>query len=371
LFEILEAVRRRFPEKPIALTTNGSLLDEKAAYRLAGLMPVEVTLSLNSSNPSIRRAVMGIRGPDLGPSAVRHLEDAGVPFHGSIVAVPQAGIEDLEETILFLESQGAMTVRVFLPGFTCLAASSAAVSPGWEEEVRRRVLRLTERREQGSRTYPPVPITVEPPSLSGLDPVVEGVIRDGPAARAGLRAGDMVSAVNGTKPRSRVDAFRMLKQAEDPEVHLIRRGGRGSSVPISLRLRKGAGESPGAVMYRDLDMSQVEEAERAVRRARAKRPLFVTSELACRVVRAGLASIERSWESRVVVARNRFFGGTIACAGLLTVSDMLEALRERDDPDADLVVVPSAAFDRRGTDLTGRSYMDISIAFGGVGIELV
>ncbi|MFZ5647738.1 MAG: DUF512 domain-containing protein, partial [Bacillota bacterium] len=59
-----------------------------------------------------------------------------------------------------------------------------------------------------------------------------------------------------------------------------------------------------------------------------------------------------------VAVKNRFFGGTIGCAGLLTVEDMMETVKEYRDK-ADLFLIPGIAFDNRGKDITGLSYLDL------------
>jgi hypothetical protein len=87
------------------------------------------------------------------------------------------------------------------------------------------------------------------------------------------------------------------------------------------------------------------------------------------------ALIGPAWS--VVTVPNRFFGGSIMAAGLLTVEDIVAAgtaaLAERaadGDPRPALIIVPGLPFDDRGRDLVGRSYLEISDALS-VPVELV
>ncbi|MHB8985302.1 MAG: DUF512 domain-containing protein [Eubacteriales bacterium] len=60
---------------------------------------------------------------------------------------------------------------------------------------------------------------------------------------------------------------------------------------------------------------------------RLRRVLVLTSELGRRVMALGLERFyEGNAELRVFAVRNRFFGGTIGAAGLLTVPDIEAAL---------------------------------------------
>ncbi len=75
---------------------------------------------------------------------------------------------------------------------------------------------------------------------TGSEPVVVGVFRDSPADRAGLRAGDVVTAVDGTAtaglPLDTVVA-RVRGPAGTPVTLTIRRAGANPSAPATLTLR--------------------------------------------------------------------------------------------------------------------------------------
>ena len=130
---------------------------------------------------------MGDCNPGRALDAARLLADAGVTCHGSLVAMPHlVGWGDLAATCRFLQEQGAATVRIFLPGFTKLAASWLRFDP---LDMYRK-LSLFVRRQQ-DRMY--TPLLLEP-FLAGagerLQAEVAGVL-------AGLSGGAGRTAAGG------------------------------------------------------------------------------------------------------------------------------------------------------------------------------
>lgn len=355
--EILRSVRAAFPRTTIQITTNGSLLDEGTVDFLGRLGNVVIYLSLNSAGEMGRALLMGDVTAGRAVKSAALLNRCGVSFHGSVVAMPHlVGWGDLEDTVKYLCACGAETVRVFLPGFTSLAAPALRFEPSLWEELNAVVSRLREEVE--------VPLTCEPPAIGDLEPKVTGVIAASPAAGAGIRAGDVIEAVNGLPAHTRVHAFKQVLKAGSPEIN-VRRG----NETFVLRIPKKPGEKSGLVMDYDLDPGLIGDMARAARRRGASRVLALTSELAGPVMNLGL---QKFWgetaEVEALAVKNRFFGGSIKAAGLLTVADfgaaVEEFLQRRPGDIPRLALLPGLAFDRRGRDLTGRSYLDLGERFG-------
>jgi NifB/MoaA-like Fe-S oxidoreductase len=343
ILEILRGLRRMFPGTLLALTTNATLLSPTILAELAALQPLELIVSLNSSTSAGRRLLLGDREPDRAFQAVSALNDYGLPFHGSIVAMPHlVGPDDILTTIKFLAAHGALTTRLFLPGFTRMAPTELRFPDGLWEELSNIARELTRKLD--------MPVIPEPALSSDLTAEVYGIIRDTPAKKAGLLPGDILAAVDGKPVRTRVEAFNMVKKANDPLL-TVRRDGR--ELTVSLRKRKS--ESPGFVMHYDINPLRLEEAGKKIRRARSRAPLLLASSFGePLLLRAeafpGLPDIT------VRAVENRFFGGSIKAAGLLVVADLLAAAKEAlCKQHYDLVLVPQEAFDLYDCDLTGTS----------------
>ncbi len=338
---ILRGIRQMLPETLLAITTNGTLLTQGLADELARLKPLELTISLNSSTEHGRRLLLNDKEPRRTLDAVRRLNCLGIPFHGSLVAMPHlTGIEDIKETIGFLAENGALTVRVFLPGYTKFAPDNLRFPLSLWDEVTAMAQEMTD--------LTGVPVIPEPSVLHNLTPEIYGIIKDSPAASAGLLPGDIILAADGKKPRTRVEAFMLAQNAVSPKLQLMRDGR-----PLVVCLDKKEGQSPGFVVLYDMDAARIEQIEEEINYRLSVAPLLLASQLALPVVGAALKSLNiEPIHARPV--DNVFFGGSILSAGLLTVDDMISATEET--PFApDLVLVPREAFDHKGHDLTGKS----------------
>jgi pyruvate-formate lyase-activating enzyme len=360
---VARLVRQNCPDATIRLTTNGRLLDAGLTSLLAALGPVEVTLSLNTASTEAYGRLHGRAGDPR--RAARLLAASGLGFEASVVAVPAVtGAGDLQATASFLADQGCTHCRVFIPGFTRFTpASVRAVLPEREE-----VTRLV---EEARATR--MPLSLEPPQLGDLEARVTGILAGTPAERAGLRAGDVVTAVEGTRPFSRVDAFRRcqdgLRSRGRCRVRLARLGEAEVTLAASddhtgaPREPVGRGR-PGFVMDRDCDPDDARTILELADGLGASRAVVFTGSLAARVMELGLASAAREHGGRpawlVAAVPSETFGGSIGAAGLLTVEDVATELGRHDRlRPGDVLFLPPVAFDRNGVDLMGRSATEI------------
>ncbi|MEW5922128.1 MAG: DUF512 domain-containing protein [Bacillota bacterium] len=380
---LLYSLRKHFPRIPLQITTNGTLLDEKtvmALQKLNGETPqgeplLELVISLNCSTDVARAEILGDREPQRAIAALEHCLTYDISFHGSVVAVPHlSGWDDLEKTLLLLDAKGARTIRLFLPGYTRFTPNRQRGDDSlWNEIV------LFRERLQGRLRCP---VLLEPPLKKDLTARVEGVIGGTPAARAGLRQGDVISAVNGENVSSGVAAFHSIKKAARPLLTVLRPADSAHTPlasPVSaaatecrLRLEKGKGASPGLVIARDLAEETMTLVAKTIGRRKARSPLLLTSRAAAPLWEAALRRGIIPSQTRISIVPNRFFGGTICCAGLLTVSDLREHLNTpAQGVEPDLLLVPGAPFDRRGRDLRGESYRELFHAFPGLCFEVL
>ncbi|MBO8169251.1 MAG: DUF512 domain-containing protein [Thermoanaerobacteraceae bacterium] len=345
---ILSFLRQLYPETPISITTNGILLTDSHCRALAELAPLEVNLSLNSASCRGRRRLLG-GATEQAIRAVRLLREYGICFHGSVVALPWlTGWDDLEYTIIFLAEHGARTVRVLAPGFTRYAALEMRFGPSFLNDLHTFI--------QTVQRKTAVPVLVEPPPVADLQAEVAGILRDSPAEKAGLKRGDKIVAVGGKTVFSRVDAYRRLTDVANPEVTFERQRRQLRTV-----LRKEAYVAPGAVFYYDLAPEVWKRFLDVLNNCRAARVLVLTSRFAYPMIQVAAEKVATA-EVKVMPVQNRTFGGSIGCAGLLTVDDLLPVIKENHRR-FDLITVPRMAFDQQGRDLLGNTIWDLEKAF--------
>ncbi|MDD3653898.1 MAG: DUF512 domain-containing protein [Desulfotomaculaceae bacterium] len=352
--DILRLIRTRFPSTIIQITTNGCLLDEDTVEFLSQLDGVVINLSINSITEIGRALLMGDVNPQSSLNSVALLQECRIPYHGSIVAMPHLiGWQDLEQTITWLSLSGAETIRVFLPGFSEQAPPALRFEPSLWDELNSFITRLREK--------VPTPLSCEPPAIHDLQPRVAGVIAGSPAARAGVYAKDIIISVNNVSSLTRVHAFKQVVTGSFPEITLRRR-----DELIKVKIPKEQNERSGLVMDYDIDPLLIKDIARVVRQYRATQVLILTSELASQIIRMAKARFfEGIAEVKIKAVRSRFFGGSIKAAGLLTVADFMAAIEEcfRKPWRPQLILLPGLAFDRRGRDITGRSYFDLEEQF--------
>lgn len=363
IVENLTVIRRRFPQTPVQITSNGALIDKKMARFLAELGQIEINLSLNSSAPLYRQKLMNDKNPERAVQTAEVLADAGIPYHGSIVAMPHlTGWDDLGQTINYLAGAGAKTIRVFLPGFTRLAPESLQFAPSLWQDLHSYVASVAARLQ--------VPVTVEPGLIKDLNAEVNGVIQGSPAAAAGLAKKDLIIRVDGKECFSRVETFRRVQSCGPVVLDIVRNG-----EEFSLTIDKLPTQSSGLVMEYDIDPDELKALGRVA--GKYQKAWVMASVLGLPVLQAGLSRIEAldvaKFNYEIITVQNRFFGGSIMSAGLLLVSDFIEAFRETQlekpregslGSGVEAILIPAAAFDRDGRDLAGNSSLDIQKVTG-------
>jgi hypothetical protein len=160
---------------------------------------------------------------------------------------------------------------------------------------------------------------------------------------------------------SRVHAFIKVLKQKDPELDIIR-----GDQKVKVKLKKAKNAPPGFIMLYDIDPDEAHRISLLVKRYNADKILFVTSQLAYNVLKGLFEISEFTFDYDIVRSENAFFGGTIKCAGLLTVQDIIDSTKEyiKEKGKPDLIVLPPIMFDYRGRDLVGRGIGEIEAELG-------
>ncbi len=350
--ELMKLIRRRFKNTIVQVTTNGILLNEEIINELELLGSIELNISVNCLNPVKRKYILGLKNEDAITGKIAMISGR-IKYSASCVCDPDLiTVGDLAEMVSFLEKNKAESIRVFLPGYTKRKGST----PDFYD-VHQNASELI----HSLRLKHAIPIILEPPFLNDLECTVDGVIKDSPACQAGLRCGDTILELNGKQVISRVDGFNKAYSSGSTQLKVKR-----ENAEILLSIEKPEKTSPGFIVSYDIEPDLIKKISAVVRNHNAERVLILTSELAYEVMRQFLNLNELHFSYNLRKAKNKFFGGTIKCAGLLTVEDINEKIEDflKTNPAPDLILLPPIMFDFKGSDLLGRSMKEIEERFG-------
>ena len=350
--DIVEMVRRKYKNTRIQITTNGILLDEKLIKRLSELKKIELNVSVNCIGDQKRMTILGLKQMDNIKEKLTLLKGR-ITYSASAVFDPDFMVyEDIEEMAEFLDRNGADSIRLFLPGYTYLKGKNIELDKLYSEVSEYIDVLKTKYR---------IPIIIEPSYIYDLKARIEGVVDNSPAHEAGIKEGDIIEKVGIDFVTSRVQAFIKVLKQKDPELDIIR-----GDKKVKVKLKKAKNAPPGFIMLYDIDPDEAHRISLLVKRYNADKILFVTSQLAYNVLKGLFEISEFTFDYDIVRAENAFFGGTIKCAGLLTVQDIIDSTKEyiKEKGKPNLIVLPSIMFDYRGRDLVGRSIDEIEAELG-------
>jgi NifB/MoaA-like Fe-S oxidoreductase len=314
---------------------------------------IELNISINSSSLKGREKLYRGKSHIEAVEAVKSISDYNISFSGSIVAMPHlVGWEDIKDTVMFLSNNEASVIRIFMPGYTKF--SKVILPP---EDIREKLMEFTEKIGKSIST----PLFLEPSGVKDLNAIVEGVLKDSPAWKSGIVKGDRILRVNGADVKSRVDAFYKILKADNPKLE-IHHSGELKKLTVS----KKAKDSSGMVFNYDIHPDGIADIERGILRNGAKGCIILTSELDYGIL---VHCIEQNEKVRIETVKNKFFGGNIMCAGLLTLQDIEAHLTGRIQQ-SEVVLLPEIMFDASGRDLLGRHFKEIEESLG-IKVEVI
>lgn len=347
ILKIICLIRDKFPGKQINITTNGSYLTDRVIKFLKENEPIELNISLNCSDPGERVFLMSDKNPAIVFEGLELFQKYNLTFHGSIVAMPHLmGWGYLKETIDLLASYQPASVRICLPGYTRYAADSLKFDVN---SIYRPLINLIDKLAE----YCAFPLLLEPPRIDDFTCHIKGIIPASPAAAVPLKKNDIIKRVGADEVKSRVEAFDLITRRKDPLIVINR-----DNSLVEVPLKKEAGEKSGLVFDYDMDIKTINSIERIIKNYRGKDILLLTSILAKGLLEKIADHMQGIYPKTIIdvrVVSNNFFGGSIACAGLLLCDDIIKAVKENNKK-YDLIVVPGIIFDIFGNDLIGKNY---------------
>ena len=350
--QILRLLREKYKTTPIQITTSAVYLDKETLMTLKSISNIELNISLNSCTKEGREKLYRGRSLMEAVESVKNIASYGIPFSGSIVAMPHlVGERDIEETVRFLSRWGAETIRVFMPGYT--RYSSISTPPDNIYDILRGIISKMKHEIKA-------PLILEPAILNDLTPKVEGIIPDSPAQKAGFKGGEIITKVNGEDVFSRTDAYYTILGSVNPYIEYLVKG-----VIEKTTLLKKPGERSGLVFNYDIDKETVQSIKKVIVKNKGKRCMLGVSKFGYGIIKECF----KNEDVAIEVIENNYFGGNIGCSGLLVLEDVKQKLKEKDYK-YDVIILPAVMFDSKGRDLTGKHYKDLEEEHG-VNIHII
>lgn len=373
VMKILEIIREKDPESPIDITTNGTLLSEDIIKKLSQLRPIYINVSLNSVDISLRKKLMKGKGHESILRTIELLKEYHIPFTGSIVAWYTLPLEIIEKTIEFLDKNNAILCNIFLPGITKFNYTLATVSNlflHWNK-VKKFYFNI--------RNKFTLPILLIPCAfwIDSIEATIDGVIKNSPAERKGLKRGDVIKKVNNKSIFSRhsficemVDFFNSNKM----NISLtIKRDSRVFKVRFYKDELQGhfythfSGFPFGIVMADSVDFSVLKYVKKHALNQGYKKCAIFASPLMFKQIKEidkylSIKDYFKPIEIKWFITKNYFWGGNIILGDLLTVDDFINLILENKklkEFAPDFIAIPSTFLAMWGRDYLGNSYIEI------------
>ena len=392
IWAVLRQLRQKTPAV-FKITTNGRRLTPETIDRLAALQPLYLYLSLNSASPSRRRKLMRDRKPEVAINALPLLRERAIPYATVIVPWPLDSIsemlEDLASAVAYADEYDPHVIQINLPGYSKYFSSEKLYD--LEQVWSAIVVRVRELRERTTAPIVIMPSMYEENLYEGRKnvPKITGLVKNSPVARAGLRKGDEILAINGLAVASRSQArhlLALLQEADNTSAQMtVRREGRSLEFTLNLQnfsypYSPNIDRHLGIIMMgTGLRLNCLEKLRDIINSHKAKHVLFLSSTLVRPSFEQALAESPLFASGEITidieVPRNDFFGGNIFMGDLLVVQDFIDCIKDylqKGGKRPDLVVMPSSPFNlgQWKRDLTGRVYLDIEREVG-IPVELL
>lgn len=391
LIDILRLVREKSPQEEFLLYTNGSLFTEEIVKQLSELKPVNLGVSLNSANPSIRRQLMGDPNAERSIEAIKWLCEHRLRFGGSLVAWPSIPLDDMANTILYLDKWQSISIVIHLPSYTRYFPREMQFDT---EAAWSRVVSLV--KELRTTVKTPLLFSIGSYANPAITPIVEGIYRNSPAERTGLKIGDRILSVNGKEVVTKFQTLQLLSplgQDQDPIPLTFRRDGAIWEAALSYDHEIGDDWYPfkpagyglppfpsGIHLAQDFLVDYLITLLRLQRQKNAHSILLFSTPfikpllLQVLEVKTKIKAALEGMELRIEIAPNYFWGGNICIGDLNVVQDFIDHLKNHVLADKsyrpDLIIIPSSFTVGKGFDILGVSYLEIERQLG-IPVELL
>lgn len=355
IYQILEYLRQRWPDIEIKITTSASFINIEKVGSLKTLEPLELNISLNAPAPEERVFLMNDSKPNNVFKIIPELKQQQLKFSASIVSMHHLkGFDYLKRTFDYLEHYPPLTLRVFMAGFSHYADPEIIADAAEYQKLNQFINKI-----KNNYSYP---IITEPQLLSDFKAQINDIIKNSPAAKTDLKAGDVIKKVDQETVVSRVDAFYQIKEAKNPVVEVQR-----ADQKKKIIIEKNKNEASGLIMSYDLSR-KVKNTLEAYAAESSKNKKGITVIMASEAGYDLLADLLKEYRMnnneylKLLKVKNEVFGASIIAAGLLTNSDLARSLKMIDG-EIEKIILPEIIYDYYGNDLLGEHYTELEENF--------
>jgi MoaA/NifB/PqqE/SkfB family radical SAM enzyme len=389
LFETLELLRQK-TSAPFLITTNGMVLKAGFVKRLSNFKPIMLTISLNSADIERRKRIMNDKHPEVAINALPLLKAEEIPFNVTIVAWPENNdisslLKDIYNTVLYADSYDPYCIMIHLPGYSKFFSETKLFDT--EDVWSKITYTVRSLREKISTPVFVAPILYEENLYYEQlnKPEIKGVVKGSPAAKAGLKRGDLILEVDGFKVDNRASCsalLRIIVKNKETEISiLVNRNEKNIEFKINpkdfLYPHSQIGDNLGILMLGEgFGKSNIKKIREIIEKHNPKSILFLSSRLVKPTFQQELAKSgileDLDVEFYIEIPENRTLGGNIFMGDLLLVDDFIYCIKKfiTENKKPDLVIIPSTPFTPWGRDLMGRTYPAIERTVG-VNVELL
>jgi wyosine [tRNA(Phe)-imidazoG37] synthetase (radical SAM superfamily) len=401
ILDFIKIARRAQPGYHFDITTNGDFLTPDVLDQIARLLPITLIVSVNTADIGKRQMIMKSKCPKTAISAIPYLQEKGIQFVGSIVPALNLPMDDIEKTIRYLDEHQALNIRIILPGFTKYHDEEIKFNT---EEKWGEIILCVERLKHELST----PIMVQPALFLNRDisAVIDGIYKNSPAERVGLRQGDRITQIDDTVVITKAEASDLLHIFHDEieekkpfrrNIKIERNGEliekeliNPESIKSDFYPYKPAGYGVCDLGFKGLkfgiyliDSFRLEYLERLKKcidkYPDIKRVLLFTTPLVKDLLAQAVMITKKlsifemdSVELNVTVAEHNFWQGNIIIGDIHVVQDYIDQIMmlKLNDYIPDLIIIPSSFVNEWGFDVLGNSYLEIE-RHTGIRVELL
>ncbi|MGB9721993.1 MAG: radical SAM protein [bacterium] len=384
LLKILRMARLKSPNEVFyPIITNGTFLNETTVRALTKLQPLILDVSLNSIIPETRKKLMGGLNHEAAINSVGLLKKYKIPYRGTIIAWPEIPLSEIEATIKYLDENDAQVIAIYPPGYTRFNKSNYTLKQ--MDNHWRKLMDFY----HSIRKVVETPIIFSPSSYWNKDirAVIDGVIRNSPAHRLGIKAGDIILEINDTPVYSKEVARIELIRPQNShgfyrrKIRVLRNNKNIFTFEIEEFSQKQYDAFPykpsgfypdptfpfGIFLVETLHLSYFKKIKEIIELYKPKSVVLFVSKVMKPQVDLILEHVKTNEvfgnvRVKFKLMKNLYWGGNIMLGDLMMVDDFIELIET--DPEIqlnppDLIIIPSSFLIKWGRDYTGRCFTEI------------